>query len=703
MLGGKSAFRIPIGLVVMAAAAFFAVQFHQFSSAAAAGSIQVTSCNYDGSGDCYGHKQGNVEVHVQSVGFATTDVAHNCNPYNLTTNTDHSSPTYGQAHFPNCWSASAGTKVYTLSFINPPSGYSCRSVHWSGGSSDCSSNNIRFEVKAGAESRVEVWLNPPTASAPPPPPPAPASAPAAGSIQATTYIYNNDSSLTRIGNTEVHVQAVGFATTDVAHNCNPYNLTTNSNHSSTGYGQAHFPNCWSASTGTKAYQFSQIITPAGYTFRSIHSSNLRSDGYFDVHAGQETAVDIWLNPPGQSGGATSSSGSGNLATAGGGRQVVGSQQITGQVVTRSLNGSSPATAGGFAGVNAGVPSLLDDIIADTGDPELDSVGTSDDAADSEDTAPPSPPGLLKAVEVAAGTVLLSWQAASDNEGVDSYSIERSVNGSAWEPIGDGITDTDYIDTATAYNQRYSYRVSTLDLSGNQSGASTIEITIKPFKVNAPAGDRLPDSVESQDGHATLTLPDGASRINLECGLILDDQDGQDVLANYGDIVSGPYLPVCKDADGDTVDSFDQSVDMSIDVSDDGLSGDDDMIGFDGDGWSEAGLDSESEDGTPSSIKNASASKIKKGKITTYHLKSKQPVLFAVASKAKLSGGNGPVIIGATLSLMLLVVLGGWWYKRRRNRPPGGASPVGPAGPGPNPDIGAYIHPTGPPPPIPVDD
>jgi hypothetical protein len=706
MFSNKALFRYPIGLVVMGFAAFIAIQGLGFSHAGTGGKIQVTTYAYNGPGKL--ERVGNTVVHTKAVGnFSTTDAAHNCSNYNQTTNSDHSSAGYGQANFSKCWSGSGGTKAYQLSYVNPPAGYSFRSIHGDLNSGSPTDMNAQFDVREGSKvTNVEVWLDPPPKAASPAsnPQPKPAAAPNPGSIQVTTYIYKSENNLERIGNTEVHVQSVDFATTDTAHNCNPYNLKTNSDHSSTAYGQAHFPNCWSGSAGTKAYQFSQLILPAGYTFRSIHSPDLRPDGYFTVHSDKETAVSIWMNPPettssgGTSGGGgllggVASSGktsSPSTSSNGASHQVVSSHTITSQVASRQPNsalGNDHVTVGG-----AGPKGLDGDLPGDFGaglDPDLEGdIGFAQ--LTGLDDVPPSRPGGLTANEEASGVVHLKWQVSSDNEGVDSYVVEKSVNGSPWEQISDYVTDTDFIDTATAYSQHYSYRVTAVDISGNNSEPSMVEITVSPFRVNAPSSPTSTSVIESPDGSASLRIQAGSTSENLDCGLAGDNQDGSDMLADYGDSQSGPYLPVCKDVDGDTVSSFNNEIDMTIDIDNKDISDDSDLAIFNGNDWDFADVNgNDNSDKAGKDIDGVSVTKVRTSNVTTFHVKTKDPKLFAIASKASAKSGPNWLVVLAiaviAIAASALVLMGGKWLRSR-----GESGSSGLSGPGPSQDIRAYL-------------
>jgi M6 family metalloprotease-like protein len=87
-----------------------------------------------------------------------------------------------------------------------------------------------------------------------------------------------------------------------------------------------------------------------------------------------------------------------------------------------------------------------------------------------DTHPPGRPGRLSAV--AGGTsVGLSWTAASDDFGVDSYRVTR--NGAQ---IG-APAATDFTDTGLAAGVTVAYAVTAVDTAGNVGPAATVSVTI----------------------------------------------------------------------------------------------------------------------------------------------------------------------------------------------------------------------------------
>ncbi|HEU4910605.1 MAG TPA: Ig-like domain-containing protein, partial [Actinomycetes bacterium] len=93
---------------------------------------------------------------------------------------------------------------------------------------------------------------------------------------------------------------------------------------------------------------------------------------------------------------------------------------------------------------------------------------------SSDTTPPSAPGNLAATPVGGDRVNLSWNASTDNVGVDHYRVSR--NGTV---VGT-TTGTSYPDTGLTPGTAYAYVVHAVDAANNVSAASnTANATTAP--------------------------------------------------------------------------------------------------------------------------------------------------------------------------------------------------------------------------------
>lgn len=88
-----------------------------------------------------------------------------------------------------------------------------------------------------------------------------------------------------------------------------------------------------------------------------------------------------------------------------------------------------------------------------------------------DTQAPSVPGSL-AVSVSGSSLVLTWNASSDNVAVTGYKVERSADQSNWSEVA--LTPSPgYSDSSVSLNVRYYYRVSAFDAAGNYSAPSSV--------------------------------------------------------------------------------------------------------------------------------------------------------------------------------------------------------------------------------------
>jgi chitodextrinase len=82
-----------------------------------------------------------------------------------------------------------------------------------------------------------------------------------------------------------------------------------------------------------------------------------------------------------------------------------------------------------------------------------------------DTTAPTSPANLRTTAVAANSVALAWDAATDNVGVTSYTVFRNGTQVA------SVSGTAYTDTGVAASTAYSYTVQAFDAAANASAAS----------------------------------------------------------------------------------------------------------------------------------------------------------------------------------------------------------------------------------------
>jgi hypothetical protein len=109
-----------------------------------------------------------------------------------------------------------------------------------------------------------------------------------------------------------------------------------------------------------------------------------------------------------------------------------------------------------------------------------------------DHTPPGPPPALRATAVLSNRIDLAWQPASDDVGVVAYRIYR--NGSPLTTVGN---IHGFADTGAQPGTPYTYTVSALDASGNESAQSPVA------SVTTPAAEATPPLFV--DGFETGTL------------------------------------------------------------------------------------------------------------------------------------------------------------------------------------------------------
>lgn len=97
-----------------------------------------------------------------------------------------------------------------------------------------------------------------------------------------------------------------------------------------------------------------------------------------------------------------------------------------------------------------------------------------------DTNPPTAVTNVTVTAVGSSELEISWNAASDENGVAYYNVYRSENAETYELIAT-TTNTSYLDSGLQPNTTYYYKVTAVDVAGNEGGAgygngTTIELT-----------------------------------------------------------------------------------------------------------------------------------------------------------------------------------------------------------------------------------
>lgn len=187
--------------------------------------------------------------------------------------------------------------------------------------------------------------------------------------------------------------------------------------------------------------------------------------------------------------------------------------------------------------------------------------TPSEPAEPTDTEKPGKPGDFKAeVDNDSSMISLTWEDATDNEGVASYKLERSTDGQTWTVLDDTITESTYDDRTVVFSTTYKYRLAAVDSSGNIGEAVTAEAKTGEFNANANADDAT--AIASEDNVVIASLPAGAVPDESSCTVDLDSDDITELKSTIGakaQRLAGPYLVSCKDSNGDVVPSFSKPV------------------------------------------------------------------------------------------------------------------------------------------------
>ncbi|MFH0730777.1 MAG: PQQ-binding-like beta-propeller repeat protein [Pseudomonadota bacterium] len=88
------------------------------------------------------------------------------------------------------------------------------------------------------------------------------------------------------------------------------------------------------------------------------------------------------------------------------------------------------------------------------------------SGDKRDSIPPSVPSTIHATQISAGSVSISWPAASDNVGVTGYNIFKNGTYLA------SVSPPSLTETGLSASAQYCYTVSAFDAQGNESAKST---------------------------------------------------------------------------------------------------------------------------------------------------------------------------------------------------------------------------------------
>jgi len=181
-----------------------------------------------------------------------------------------------------------------------------------------------------------------------------------------------------------------------------------------------------------------------------------------------------------------------------------------------------------------------------------------------DTQAPSVPVNLKAeYKSDSSTVDLVWDESSDNKSSVSYEIEREVKGTnGWGKIG-MANEPIYSDFQFEPNNIYSYRVISVDESGNKSDPSAaIDITISDVKPNVTISEG--GEISDAEGNLTVFFPEKSVAEDLF--VAIEPVDSKNISAGKGRQISGAAYDIrAKNNKGEEVTEFKSQVKVVFNI------------------------------------------------------------------------------------------------------------------------------------------
>lgn len=231
-----------------------------------------------------------------------------------------------------------------------------------------------------------------------------------------------------------------------------------------------------------------------------------------------------------------------------------SNQVGTSTQTRVVTVTNPPSSGG-GGSSTPVPRPSGGSGGSTSRP---SGNTSTPSAPAP-IAPPAPTNF-SALLSEDSAVQLSWELPEYFGALSGYELERSTDNEKWERVGpESLTDQAYVDTTTDFQTTYYYRVRTLEASGLKSDYATTETTTGEFVSNLEAEGT---TLTSDDQSVTVFIPKDAIEEEASCNLY----NNNDVLPPTEDkhvTLTGPYEILCKNKDGNLIESFKVPVEVSV--------------------------------------------------------------------------------------------------------------------------------------------
>jgi uncharacterized membrane protein YgcG len=178
------------------------------------------------------------------------------------------------------------------------------------------------------------------------------------------------------------------------------------------------------------------------------------------------------------------------------------------------------------------------------------------------TTPNDPSGFSALASGSNAVIDLSWLASTDDVGIAAYQLDRSLDQTNWSVISSTNTSTSYDDTSVDFGIHYYYRLEAVDTSGVASNFVYADATTAAFVGNAGFGGTA-STYTSDDNVASVTLASGAVDSSADCSVT--DGSAQSFKPSPKRVVAGPYTMVCKDQQGNIIESFNSSLAWNFNI------------------------------------------------------------------------------------------------------------------------------------------
>lgn len=192
--------------------------------------------------------------------------------------------------------------------------------------------------------------------------------------------------------------------------------------------------------------------------------------------------------------------------------------------------------------------------------------TSSSASSSSSSATPSltMPANFTANPSVVGAIL-NWNLSSGGSGDIHYEVDRSTDQTTWDSVATSIVGSTYADSTTNFSTLYYYRVHAVDSNGVTSDYATSQVTTGNYNSDVSAGTT--QSITSDDGLATITIPTAALATDAVCAVVAQTTNGHTgTTTKTQSVVVGPYLLICRDSSGTVIDRLNGNLGVSLKVS-----------------------------------------------------------------------------------------------------------------------------------------